>query len=124
MRPASRTLALASGWQLACTPAGTVLTPAELAAPLRWHDAAVPGTVAGVLHRDLDVPGRYDADDWWYRTTFSLRGQTPKVFGDAARGQAPDAAAEASLRGQTPKVLGGPSSKARMKPSVSDPEGT
>ena len=63
--------ALDAGWRLARTDAGSCASPADLAGkPLQWDAAAVPGTVAGCLHRDLDVPGDYDAHDWWYATAF------------------------------------------------------
>ena len=35
-----------------------------------WREAQVPGTVAGCLHGDLDIPGEYDAHDWRYATSF------------------------------------------------------
>ena len=63
--------ALETGWQLARADAGSCAEPQDLARlPLEWHEAQVPGTVAGCLHRDLDAPGDYDAHDWWYRTGF------------------------------------------------------
>ena len=61
---------LDGAWQLARTPAGHCATPESLG-DLEWHAAEVPGTVASSLHRDLDQPGNYDADDWWYRISFS-----------------------------------------------------
>jgi beta-mannosidase len=45
--------------------------------PAQWHEAVVPGTVAASLHHDLDTPGNYDADDWWYRTSFPAPAGTP-----------------------------------------------
>lgn len=66
-----RLRALDSGWRLARAPAGVLADPSALeGAALEWHHAEVPGTVASALHADLDLPGDYDADDWWYRTTF------------------------------------------------------
>jgi beta-mannosidase len=50
--------ALDTGWRLA------------RAGDEAWHEAQVPGTVAGSLHGDLDLPGDYDAHDWRYATTF------------------------------------------------------
>ncbi|HEX5130093.1 MAG TPA: hypothetical protein VFV90_10120, partial [Usitatibacter sp.] len=50
--------ALDTGWRLARAGDDT------------WHEAQVPGTVAGSLHGDLDLPGDYDAHDWRYATTF------------------------------------------------------
>ena len=62
---------LDSGWSLARTPAGACASPEALAGfATPWHAAVVPGTVAACLHKDLDTPGPYDADDWWYRTSF------------------------------------------------------
>ena len=62
---------LVTGWHLARAEAGSCAAPQDLAGlSLQWHDAQVPGTVAGRLHGDLDIPGDYDAHDWWYRTGF------------------------------------------------------
>lgn len=62
---------LHEGWRCARTPPGACADPHALdAAPLEWHAATVPGTVASALHADLDLPGAYDADDWWYRVRF------------------------------------------------------
>jgi len=63
--------ALTAGWTLARADAGSCTAPRDLAGhSLQWHEAQVPGTVAGCLHGDLDIPGDYDAHDWWYRTQF------------------------------------------------------
>ena len=63
---------LHEGWELARSAPGAIEDPAALArAPLEWHAACVPGTVATVLHRDLDAAGPYDRDDWWYRVRFA-----------------------------------------------------
>jgi len=63
---------LDTGWQLARFEPGRCVHPDDLGLhAAQWHAAAVPGTVAGTLHRDLDTPGDYDAHDWWYRTTFA-----------------------------------------------------
>jgi len=62
---------LDTAWQLARTPPGACASPEALAGfATTWHAAEVPGTVAACLHHDLDAPGNYDADDWWYRTSF------------------------------------------------------
>ncbi|MFL5579965.1 MAG: glycoside hydrolase family 2 protein [Gemmatimonadaceae bacterium] len=62
---------LDAGWRLARATPGACADPAGLAALTpTWHDAEVPGTVAGALQHDLDQPGDYDADDWWYQTSF------------------------------------------------------
>lgn len=63
--------ALRDGWMLARMPAGECTQPSDLARlPLEWHCARVPGTVASSLHDDIDRPGPYDRDDWWYRVRF------------------------------------------------------
>jgi beta-mannosidase len=64
---------LDEGWQATATapaPPGESTPPADA----RWHDARVPGTAAGALADagcwragdDRD----FDAEDWWFRTTF------------------------------------------------------
>ncbi len=69
---AVRAMPLEDGWRLARTVPGAASEPADLdRVAVAWHDARVPGTVGMALHRDLDVPGPYDADDWWYRTRFA-----------------------------------------------------
>lgn len=58
-------------WQLAGTPADAFATPdAPAFNGLHWHAAIVPGTVAQAIHSDLNQPGPYDQQDWWYRTRF------------------------------------------------------
>lgn len=72
MGDAVRIVRLDRGWELARTTPGTCLTPEQLArTALAWRPARVPGTVASVLHDDLDRPGPYDRDDWWYRLRFA-----------------------------------------------------
>ncbi|MGZ5084524.1 MAG: glycosyl hydrolase 2 galactose-binding domain-containing protein, partial [Usitatibacter sp.] len=67
-----RKVPLHSGWQLAHTPPQACAAPEALVGfPVRWEDAVVPGTVAAAIHDDVDDEGDYDADDWWYRTTFA-----------------------------------------------------
>ena len=59
---------LHEGWRLARTTAGALKDPSQLAGlAAKWHDAVVPGTVAASIHKDINLPGDYDADDWWYR---------------------------------------------------------
>jgi len=66
-------IALRSGWQLANTAANELNDPQHLATQqLSWRDAMVPGTVAQSLELTIDQPGRFDSEDWWYRTTFSI----------------------------------------------------
>jgi beta-mannosidase len=59
-------------WQLASTAPGAIADPLALqAAQLSWRDAIVPGTVAQSLGTAIGETGKYDADDWWYRTRFT-----------------------------------------------------
>jgi beta-mannosidase len=60
-------------WQLRATAPGAIADPAALPAD-GWQPAQVPGTVASALRAlgawRLDGPARrFDADDWWWRTT-------------------------------------------------------
>ena len=67
------TLWLHEGWRLARTAPGALKQPGELAgAPVEWHEAVVPGTVAAAIHKDINLPGDYDAHDWWYQLGFPL----------------------------------------------------
>ncbi|HEX3096615.1 MAG TPA: glycoside hydrolase family 2 protein [Usitatibacter sp.] len=62
---------LDAGWELARTAPGACAAPGDAAAlALDWRPARVPGTVASSLHADRDLPGAYDAHDWWYRVRF------------------------------------------------------
>lgn len=68
---------LHDGWQLAASPAGAHASPEALAsAPLVWHPAIVPGTVAQSLNLPLDAQPGLDDRDWWYLSTFD--GPTPQ----------------------------------------------
>lgn len=68
----TRSLPLTAGWQLARTARGSCPSPAQLpAAALEWRDTCVPGTVASSVHGDIATAGNYDADDYWYRMTFT-----------------------------------------------------
>ena len=65
-------LELRDGWELGRSPPGALAGPEDLdRAALQWREAKVPGTVASAIHGDIDAPGPYDADDWWYRTRFA-----------------------------------------------------
>ncbi|MGI9185554.1 MAG: glycoside hydrolase family 2 protein [Solirubrobacteraceae bacterium] len=58
---------LVESWEVAASPPGAHRGPAELDG-LAWAAATVPGTAAGAIGAD----GRedFDAEDWWFRTTF------------------------------------------------------
>lgn len=65
-----------SAFSLAGVPAGAASDPAGLAAlSPAWLDAEVPGTVASSLRRakqwSWDDRRDFDAEDFWYRTTFA-----------------------------------------------------
>jgi beta-mannosidase len=69
------TVWLHDGWQLARTAPGACKGPGELAGiASEWEGAKVPGTVAASIHDDINAPGNYDADDWWYRMDFEIKG--------------------------------------------------
>lgn len=69
---------LHEGWQLARLPAGACIGPDDLSfATCDWQRAIVPGTVAMSVHHDLDAPGLFDADDWWYQLRFENQPQEP-----------------------------------------------
>src|SRR6185436_9917083 len=73
----SRTVWLHDGWELTRMPAGACVTPEGLQSFAReWRAATVPGTIAGSLGHDINAPGDYDADDWWYTLSF----KTPADF--------------------------------------------
>jgi beta-mannosidase len=62
---------LHNGWQFAAAMPGQIAAPDQLlSTALNWRDAIVPGTVAQSLGIGIDEIGNYDAQDWWYRTTF------------------------------------------------------
>ena len=74
------TIALHDGWELTRLSPGVCALPEQLAAlTADWHDATVPGTVAGVLHKNIDAIGNYDADDWWYRLKFEGPVKAPNT---------------------------------------------
>ncbi len=58
------------GWQAASTPPGERLTPNDLG-DASWIPATVPGTAAGALRAAGLEAGDLDAEDWWFRTTFT-----------------------------------------------------
>ena len=75
------TLWLHEGWRLARTAPGALKEPGELAgAAVEWHDAVVPGTVAAAIHKDINLPGDYDADDWWYELSFELPSRSARQY--------------------------------------------
>ena len=69
---------LADGWEVGASAPGEMRTPHDAAAAgLAWMPAQVPSTVASTMAAaglwTLDAaPKRFDADDWWYRTTFAV----------------------------------------------------
>ena len=70
-------LSLSARWELRSTLPNAFADPAALRLDAgRWIDATVPSTVAGTLRAagqwTLDMPPlRFDAHDWWYRTSFA-----------------------------------------------------
>ena len=61
---------LVEGWEVAASPPGALPGPGDLAG-LNWQEAVVPGTAAAAVGGD---DGRdFDADDWWFRTSFAAR---------------------------------------------------
>lgn len=67
---------LSAGWEVCSSPPGSIQDPGEPSLDtLQWVPATVPSTAASVLRSagtwSLDAPARrFDADDWWYRSTF------------------------------------------------------
>lgn len=76
---------LTTGWSVACTPPGAVSSPHDLASvSLDWVTAHVPSTAAETLAAagrwSLDRATRdFDAEDWWYRTTFAATASDDRV---------------------------------------------
>ena len=76
-----------AGWRLCATPPGAIASPEALATlpPNAWVDAGPAMTVGAALRQagrwSLDAPERrFDADDWWYETTFDA---APPADGEA-----------------------------------------
>ncbi len=79
---------LSAGWQAACSPPEQALGEDDVAhgrggalEALSWMPARVPGTAAGALH-DAGLwragePRDFDAQDWWFRTSFDEQPVTP-----------------------------------------------
>jgi beta-mannosidase len=75
------TVWLHEGWRLARAAPGALRHPGGLAAlDAQWHDAIVPGTVAAAIHKDIGLPGDYDADDWWYQLPFALPSRSARHY--------------------------------------------
>jgi beta-mannosidase len=75
-----QTLALCAGWQAAPSPAGMHRDAQDLDG-LSWIPARVPGTAAGAM-RDATLwrpgePHDFDAEDWWFRTSFDSPPASP-----------------------------------------------
>jgi len=71
---------LSDGWQAACSAPDAHRDPSATAG-LDWMPASVPGTAAAALraagrwqHGD---PRDFDAEDWWFRTSFDARPLAP-----------------------------------------------
>ena len=62
---------IVEGWALTSSAPGDIEGPDGLSGEAAWHAAPVPGTVAEAIGpQDLDAHPSYDAQDWWYRTSF------------------------------------------------------
>ncbi len=65
-------------WTCCCRPTGACTHPDQLASVTDWLLAEVPGTAAAALQScgqwDLAKQYDFDADDWWFRTSFSSNG--------------------------------------------------
>src|SRR5689334_20368601 len=64
-------------WELCSTAPGAASEPADLdALAVEWLPAVVPGTAAGALRAlgrwSDDDEYDFDAEDWWWRTTFTV----------------------------------------------------
>src|ERR1700733_14369106 len=61
-------------WTCCARPAGAIVHPDQLGDFRDWLPAQVPGTAASVLHAagqwNLGEPYNFDAEDWWFRTSF------------------------------------------------------
>lgn len=70
--------ALTQGWEAAATPAEAA---AESPEPATWWPARVPGTAAGALSQagawQPGEPHDFDAEDWWFRTSFDAEPAGP-----------------------------------------------
>ena len=74
--PSASPISVWSGWTCSAHRPGTIAHPAQLdEAHADWLRAAVPGTVAAALEAagrwSFDRPTEFDADDWWFRTSFT-----------------------------------------------------
>src|SRR5690242_1511654 len=63
----------------------TLVAPAEAGAQSgRRRDdarpAPVPGTVALALDHDVATPHDFDAEEWWYRTTFRVASPSRRHY--------------------------------------------
>ena len=67
---------LADGWEAAATAPDARPSPDGLD-DLDWLPARVPGTAAGARRDAGLAPGRLDAQDWWFRTTFEGAAAAP-----------------------------------------------
>ncbi|MCW2957750.1 MAG: hypothetical protein JWP18_553, partial [Solirubrobacterales bacterium] len=67
---------LTQGWQVAPSAPGACAGP-DTAEELTWFAAQVPGTVAAALGPAAGGTRDLDAEDWWFRTTFTARPAGP-----------------------------------------------
>ncbi|MET0334240.1 MAG: glycoside hydrolase family 2 protein [Rhizobacter sp.] len=73
---------LVDGWQLCATAPGRYGSPEELVGESSWLGISEPTTAAAALRAlerwSLDGPARrFDAEDWWYRTDFTVAAFEP-----------------------------------------------
>jgi len=70
--------ALTHGWEAAATPAEAAVESPE---PASWWPARVPGTAADTLSQAgawrPGEPHDFDAEDWWFRTSFDAEPAAP-----------------------------------------------
>jgi len=76
-------------WEVARTGAGAYLEPSTLPMDLDWVSAPMPGTAANAWRTagrwQADAVFDFDADDWWFRCTFSASSGARRLrFGGIA----------------------------------------
>ncbi len=67
-----------TAWTCCARPSGAITHPDQLPNETEWLSAEVPGTAAGALQAAgkwrLGQTYDFDAEDWWFRTSFSSPG--------------------------------------------------